>query len=201
MDYTPAVAVRRKSSEAPIPPMPQAAFETPSHYQPPPGYNGGGGGGGGGSGISSPPPVTAWSIPSDSIPEATVKLPPQDFSHAGGGGGGAGGGGSAGGGGAGMPNRYPANEMGAGGYQESSGVGAIPGGGFDAAVKGWDPSESGGGVGGGGDGGGGGGAGRAFDDDTPPPPYSRTPSGYDHNDIPSPPHTRPVIYDIPAAPG
>lgn len=93
-----------------------------------------------------------------------------------------------------MPSQYPPNERVPDPYQETRRVESLPGG-FDAAVKGWEPSESGRVKY---DGGGGGGE---YESNTPPPPYSRTPSQYDHNDIPSPPHTRPVIFDIPAAPG
>lgn len=191
MDYTPAVVVRRKSTDVTdVPAIPQAAFEAPTHHQPPPGSSGGGGGGGGG-GISSSPPVTAWAIPSDSIPETTAKLSPEEYSQGRGGGGG----GAAGGGGAGMPSHYTPNERETDPYQESRRVDALPGG-FEAAVQGWNPSESGGVKHDGGAEGGG-----KYDSNTPPPPYTRTPSQYDHNDIPSPPHTRPVIFDIPAAPG
>lgn len=205
VEYTPALPVRRKSSAdteaaaaaaAAAAAGRQPAYEVPSRRSSSTtGAGGAGGGADAGSGISAPPPVTAWAVsPSAGIPLATATLSPQNSF----GGDGAAGCGSGGGGGGGfsIPTDMP-NEQGH--YRDSSGTGAVrrASGGFEEATKGWGPSDAEEGVGGAAAA-----AGKGGDEDAPPPYSPRRKPNYDHNDIPSPPKTRPVTtYDIPAAPG
>lgn len=208
MEYTPAVPVRRKSSEAhdgAAASGPQRAYEAPGHkISPPPsgggGGRGGGGGdvgqGGGGSGgsaksVSDAPPVTAWAIPTEAIPHATATLSPhpsfrEDSSDNLGGGGG----------GEGMPQPYPSKGKGPEYYGASGANGRPrprPSGGFEEAIRGWDPTDPNEGKYAEMDG-------APGNQNDPPPPYS-PPRSYDHHDIPSAPTSRPVTLDIPAAPG
>eukprot|EP00752_Nemacystus_decipiens_P014734 g13122.t1 len=196
VDYTPAEPVRRKSSldtenaaaaAAAAASGPQPAYEAPSTLHPSSGGGAGpppSGGGGGGGGIAAPPPVTAWAIPpSDGIPLATATLSPRN---------------SFGGEGAapavGTPNRHGPGDNEKGHYRDTSGSGAPrrASGGYAEATMGLGPS-----------GGGGESApdGKGGEEDAPPPYSPPRKATYDHNDIPSPPRSRPVAYDIPAAPG
>lgn len=176
---------------------PQAAYEHPpadDHGSPP----GGAGGSSGGGGISAPPPVTAWAVPSasmpTSLPQAHAAPSPETFANQP----------STWGGGADDASavtgvRMPDAAGGGGGYSGGGekGVYVDPvgghektGGGWAAATKGWGPQDAGkGGVPAS--------AARKEKMNDPPPPY--TPY-----DIPSPPKDRPVStrkFDIPAAPG